>query len=366
MSEAGKIRIPLSDADVGETETGFVLKAMKDGSISGTGAFIKQFEDGVSLRVGRRHAVATSNATLAIELALRVLGVSRGAEVIVPALTFAAPAMSVLAVDATPVIVDVEPGSWTLSPTAVSEAITASTKAIIAVDVMGHPADYDRLSAFGVPIIEDAAEAHGAMYKTRPVGSLGDISVFSFHANKTITTGEGGCVTTDRSDLADRMRSMVHHGFVPDRPYWHETLGRNFRMTNLTAAVGLGQLQRWDALVAARGRVAGWYDSLLADSGCNSRPIADWATYSCWLYAVTTTHRDRLVADLREAGVDARAVWPALTHQPIFARYADRACPVAERVARDALWLPTYSHMTYEHVAYVADLTRRTIRAYEI
>ena len=146
----------------------------------------------------------------------------------------------------------------------VARKITRRTKVILAVDILGHPCDYDALSQFGIPIIEDAAEAHGAQYKGRPVGSFGIVSTFSFHANKAITTGEGGCAATDSAELADRMRVIANHGMRPERPYVHEVIGRNHRMTSLSAAVGLGQVDRWDELVAARNHIAAEYEVLLA------------------------------------------------------------------------------------------------------
>jgi len=294
-----------------------------------------------------------ANGTLALELVLRSLGIGVGDEVIVPALTFAAPASSVLAVGATVVLVDVTAASWTLDPEHVAEAITARTRAIIAVDVMGHPADYDALNRFGLPVIEDAAEAHGAMYKGRPCGSFGLASIFSFHANKAITTGEGGCVATDSGELARSMRVVANHGMRPEQPYVHDVVGRNVRMTNLVAAVGLGQLDRWTELLAARGRICRLYDELLDSSMCAARPVADWASYGPWLHTITANQRSTVLSLVRKHGIDARAIWPTLSSQPLFGLV--KQCRVAEEVAASAMWLPTSSTMTDEDVRFVAD-----------
>jgi perosamine synthetase len=352
--------IPLSSPDLTATERGYVLAALDSGWISGTGPYITDFELRFSQKCNRHHAIAVANGTLALELVLRGLGIGPGDEVIVPALTFAAPASSVLAVGATVVLADISPETWTLDPERVAEAITPKTRAMIAVDVLGHPAEYDALDKFGLHIIEDAAEAHGARYKGQPCGSFGVASIFSFHANKSITTGEGGCVTTDSPDLAGSMRLLANHGMRAERPYVHDVLGRNFRMTNLVAAVGLGQLDRWDELLAGRARVCETYDHLLDSAACRGRPVAAWADYSPWLHTITVESPAPILAYVRERGVDARAIWPTLASQPLFGPV--RHCPVAEEIAASALWLPTSSAMTDEDVTFVASTVNDALR----
>lgn len=352
--------IPLSSVDLSATERAHVEAAISGGWLSGTGPFVRTFEQRLGQRIGRRHVVAVANGTLAIELVLRALDIGPGDDVIVPALTFAAPASSVLAVGATPVLADVSAESWTLSPDSAARMLTPRTRAILAVDVLGHPADFDGLGAFGVPVIEDAAQAHGAQYRGRPVGSLGLASIFSFHANKTITTGEGGCVATDSDELADRMRLIANHGMHPDRPYVHEVVGRNHRMTSLAAAVGLGQLDRWDELVENRNRISREYDKLLSGTEFRPRPVAEWATYACWLHTVAAPNRSEVVAHLRAHGIDARAIWPALSTQPLF-QPGRRSLPTAEVIANCAMWLPTYSGMTPDAVEFVATTAKQAI-----
>jgi perosamine synthetase len=352
--------IPLSSPDLTTIERNRVLGAVESGWISGTGPYVAEFEKRFGEKCNRRHVVAVANGTLALELALRGLSIGPGDEVIVPALTFAAPASSVLAVGADVVLADVSPETWTLDPERAAEAITSRTRAIIVVDVLGHPADYDALTRLGLPIIEDAAEAHGARYRGRPCGSFGILSIFSFHANKAITTGEGGCVATDSADLAGTMRLMANHGMRSDRPYVHDVLGRNFRMTNLAAAVGLGQLDRWDELLAARARVSERYGQLLDRTACVGRPVAAWAEYSPWLHTVTVENRTSILAYVRERDIDARAIWPALSSQPLFGPV--RHCPVAEGIARSAMWLPTSSAMTEEDVAFAAGVVNDAVR----
>lgn len=355
--------VPLATPDLSDIERDYVMRAVETGWISATGPNLGDFERRFAERIDRSHVIALANGTVAVELILRAMNIGPGDEVIVPALTFAAPAASVLAVGATVVLVDVSPDTWTIDPAQVAEAITPRTRAIIAVDVMGHPADYDALDPFGIPVIEDAAEAHGAYYKGRPCGSFGVASIFSFHANKAIATGEGGCAATGSEELAESMRLIANHGMTSSRPYVHDVLGRNFRMTNLTAAVGLGQLDRWDELMAGRRRVVDEYNERLASTTCASRPIATWAQYAPWLHTVTVENRDTVVDSIRERGVDARAIWPTLSGQPLFGE--PKTCPEAERVASTALWLPTGSAMTSDDVKYVAEVVIDVLTAAE-
>jgi perosamine synthetase len=356
----GRGWIPLSSVDVGELERANVSAAMAQGWISGTGPFVEEFESRLGERTGRAHVVATANGTLALELALRAMEIGPGDEVIVPAFTFAAPAMSVLAVGAKPVVADVSAETWTLSPDRVAEQLSRRTRAILAVDVLGHPADYDALGEFGVPLIEDAAEAHGARYKGRPTGSFGQVSVFSFHANKAITTGEGGCAMTDSAQLAERMRLIANHGLRPDRQYLHDAVGRNFRMSNLSAAIGVAQLVRWESLIGARRRVSRRYDELLVGADYGGRPVAPWAEYSCWLHTIAVNDRARVLHRLREVGIDARAVWPALTRQPVL-RWTGASSTVSEQLARRAMWLPTYNALSLDEIRFITGAVRNAI-----
>ncbi|MCI0462177.1 MAG: DegT/DnrJ/EryC1/StrS family aminotransferase [Gemmataceae bacterium] len=355
------MRIPLSDVDLAEAERGYVHSALASGWISGTGEFVGRFERAIAERISRRHVIAVCNGTAALELGLRALGIGAGDEVIVPALTFAAPAAGVCAVGALPVLADIDTATWTISPGEVRRLVTRRTKAIIAVDLLGHPCDYDALEEVGLPIIEDAAQAHGAAYKGKPAGAFGIVSTFSFHVNKTITCGEGGCVATDDDALAAKMRLIANHGMTKERPYHHPVVGRNFRMPNLIAAVGLGQAERWGVLVRARQAVAAHYDRLLATAPVIRRPVAPWATEACWLYTVSVPRRDDVVEMLNREGIEARAVWTALPDQAVFHPGCRSEYPVARRIADSALWLPTWSGMPPERVREVAEALKQAL-----
>lgn len=348
------MRIPASNINITELEKSYVRDALESGWISGIGGYVTRFEDALAKQVQRKHAIAVSNGTVALELALKGLGIRPGDEVIVPALTFVAPAAAVRNVGATPILVDVSRHSWTLDPEKVKEAITRRTQAIIAVDLLGSPADYDALRsvASDIPIIEDAAQAHGAVYKGKAVGSLGDISTFSFFANKSVSCGEAGAVLTDDSALAEKMRLIAGHGMSPNRIYWHEIVGSNYRLSNLPAAVGLGQVERWNELTQARRDVGYAYDTLLKGAIAH-RPICDYALESTWLYCVASPQREMILDHIRAKGIDARPIWTAIPDLPPYR--SSEPFPVARKIAAEAFTLPTWAGMPKALIEEVAE-----------
>ncbi|MCI0560426.1 MAG: aminotransferase class I/II-fold pyridoxal phosphate-dependent enzyme, partial [Nitrososphaera sp.] len=238
------MRVPLSTVSLGDAEKKYALSAIETGWISSSGEYVDRLEQAIAARCYRNHAIAVSSGAVALELVLRAMNIGPGDEVIVPALTFVAPAAAVRAVGARPVFADIHQSTWTIDPVDVQRVIGPNTRAIIAVDLLGHPCDYGNLLNLGIPLIEDAAEAHGALYNDLEVGGFGLASIFSFYANKIITSGEGGCVLTHDEHLARLMRTIAGHGMTRELPYWHSVVGTNFRMTNVTAAIGLGQVER--------------------------------------------------------------------------------------------------------------------------
>lgn len=351
------MRIPLSSVSLSDLEINYAKEAIETGWISGAGQYVTRFETALAEKIGRKHVIAVANGTLALELALLAQGIGPGDEVIVPALTFAAPAAAVRTVGAKPIFADITDESWTINPDHVRDLVTEHTRAAIAVDLLGHPCDFEALDRLGVTIIEDAAQAHGALFRGRQVGGFGLVSTFSFHANKAITTGEGGCVATDDDSLAALMRLIANHGMTPERPYWHPVVGHNFRMTNVTAAIGFGQVERWDEMIGARNRVAKLYDELLGGT-VTRRPLASWATEACWLYTVAINDREPFVSHLRAQGIDARSIWTALPALPIYSDSVRGDYSVACRVARTACWLPTWSDMPEENIVSVAEAVK--------
>lgn len=357
--------IRFSNINIGKAELENVIDAMRRDWISGSGDYIDRFEAALTQATGAKYAIATANGTLALVLALQALGVGRGDHVIVPNLTFAAPAAAVRMVGAWPILCDVDPATWTIDPQKVRHLIRHDTTAIIAVDTLGHPADYDALRdvAAGLPIIQDAAEAHGAFYKGAPVGNQGDVAIMSFHANKTITTGEGGCLLTSDQALADRARLIANHGMSPDRRYWHEVVGSNYRMTNVTAAIGVAQMARWDELVEGRRQVAALYDEWI-DNRFIRRPTAAWATPSTWMFALDAGELQSAVYEaLKLYGVDARRIWRPLSEMPPYETARDFSESV--KIADSVIMLPTWAGMRrgyIEVIAGIVNLVKGTVR----
>ena len=344
------------------SESEYASAAIASGWVSGSGDYLRRFEQALQARTSRAAVVAVNSGSSALELTLLALGIGPGDEVIVPALTFVAPAAAVRSVGATPVLCDISARDWTIDPELAGRLITRRTRAIVAVDMFGHPCDFDALLALGVPVIEDAAEAHGSTYHGAPAGSFGVASVMSFFANKTITTGEGGSIGTDDPQLAAALRTLANHGMDPARPYWTEVIGRSCKMTNVTAAIGLAQVERWDALVAGRLRVAARYAEHLGQAPVGLQPMVDGCHVACWLYAITTPARDAVVAQLRADGIDARAIWPAVGSLAPYRSGLREPCPVAELVSTTALLLPTWSDMPD---ATIDDVAQHVVRALE-
>jgi perosamine synthetase len=270
--------------------------------------------------------------------------------VIVPTFTFIATANAVTYTGARPVFVDSEALSWNIDPGLIEAAITERTKAIIPVHLYGHPADMDPIlniaARHKLAVVEDAAEAHGARYKGRPVGGLGTIGIFSFYGNKTITTGEGGMVVTDRAELAEQARVLRDHGMSKERRYWHTVLGYNYRMTNLQAALGVAQMERADAILAKKAQIAQLYNQgLQCISGLTLPPQAGWAESVCWLYTILVNEerlgldRDTLMEHLKAQGIETRPVFPCIHQQPIYS--TGQRLPVAERLSASGISLPS-------------------------
>ncbi len=356
-------RIPLAVPDLGGSESAWLQRCVADGWVSSAGPFVTDFERAVASLAGVGHGVAIVNGTAALHLALVVAGVRKGDHVVVPDWTFAATANAILMAGAVPVFVDVEESSWALDAELLERAIDQyRPAAAFAVHVLGHPADMDPIMAAarprGVPVIEDAAGAIGALYKGRPVGGLGDAATFSFNGNKTVTTGGGGAIVTGRADWAKRARALSAQS-RPGTAYRYDEAGFNYRMPNVNAALGLAQLERLDAMLAAKRAIAARYDAALAGrADLSPMPRAPWANSGCWLYSVRCASRAdaaALVAHLDAAGVTARTFWEALSQQAPYRAFPAVRTGVAEALSGTVVSVPCSSHLTTAEQARVID-----------
>jgi len=338
-------RIPIADPAVGEREAERVAEVLHSGALA-DGEVVRAFEEEFATYCHADRAVATSNGTTALHAALAACGIGEGDIVVTTPFSFVATANAVRFCGARPVFADVDPETCNLDPAAVRETIreAGEVDAILPVHLYGLPAEMGELAAIAdehdAALVEDAAQAHGASIDGDRVGSFGDAAAFSFYPTKNMTTGEGGMVVTDRTDVAERAARFVNHG--RDGNYRHVELGHNFRMTNLAAAIGRVQLKRLGRFVRARRDAAARLTDALADSEIQTPPDPDGVTHAYHQYTVTVPDRDRLAAHLDDRGVDTGVYYPTPIHEQPAYEGVDADCPVAERAADRVLSVPVH------------------------
>ena len=356
------VLIPVYQPWITDAEKRNVMECLESSWISSKGQFISDFEARFAGAIGVRHAAAVSNGTVAMHLAMLALDIGPGDEVIVPTFTYIASVNPVLYVGATPVFVDSEPDAWQIDPARIEAAITPRTKAIVVAHLYGHPADMPRIQAIahrhGVRLVEDCAEALGARIGGVHTGSWADISAFSFFGNKTITTGEGGMVTTNDPSLDQRVRRLKGQGLAANRTYWHDLVGFNFRMTNICAAIGCAQLERLDQILEKKRRVANGYRKAFAGSAVRFHDsIAPQMEHGFWMCSILTPRseqRDPLMARLATHGIETRPGFYPVHTMPMYTRFPG-TFPVASDLASRAVNLPSWPMLTDEQVAFVAE-----------
>lgn len=357
------VHISLAQPQLNGNEYKYLMDAFFSTWISSTGKYITEFENNFSKYCGVQYGIATSNGTTALHLALTALGIGAGDEVIVPDITFAATINAVIYTGATPVIVDIEEDSWCISPDEIEKAITPKTKAIIPVHIYGQPCNMGKIceiaSRNNIYIVEDCAEAHGAEWKDKKVGSFGIISCFSFFGNKVVTTGEGGMCVTNSKELNDKMRILRDHGMSKERKYYHEVIGFNYRMTNLQAAIGTAQVERIDSILEWRTELEGQYRNVLSEiSGIRlQRNDLPYRKKIAWLVSILVDEekRDKLLEVLKNSGVDVRAFFVPLSEMDIYKKYAND-CHVSKKISKMGLNLPTTYEVKKEEVDKIAAL----------
>ncbi|MDQ3810095.1 MAG: DegT/DnrJ/EryC1/StrS family aminotransferase [Chloroflexota bacterium] len=346
--------IPVNEPVIGRREIELVTSALQAGWISGAGPHIERFEAAWAAYCGRRHGIAVANGTVALQLAVSLLDLQPGVEVIMPTFTIISCALPVVLAGAVPVLVDSTPDTWTMDVEQVAARITPRTRAIMAVHIYGQPADMrpllDLAARHGLAVVEDAAEAHGATYRGRRCGGFGDASCFSFYANKLVTTGEGGMLLVDDDLLAARARRLRNLGFEPPRRFLHRELGFNFRLTNMQAALGLAQVERIDDIVARKRWLGHAYTERLRGlRGIQLQVEPPWARGVYWMYGVVV-HEDTgldatgLAQRLGQRGVETRPFFLGMHEQPALldrGLFTGESYPVAERLARQGLYLPS-------------------------
>jgi len=354
--------IPIAEPTIGRSEMERVEAVIDSGQLA-DGPEVRAFEDEFSGYCEVDHGVATSNGTTALHAALYGLGIGPGDRVLTTPFSFVASANAIRLVGATPVFADVDPETYTLDPTAVEHRLENGppVDAILAVHLYGLPCDMDRLTAlaerYDIPLVEDAAQAHGARYDGEPVGSLGDVACFSFYPTKNMTTGEGGMVVTDDDAVAERTARFVNHG-RSEAGYEHVSLGHNFRMTSIAAAMGRAQLERLPSLIAARRANAERLTERLADADVVTPSVPEPCSHAYHQYTVLTDDRAGLRAALEEADIGSGVYYPTPIHQQPAYDFLDHHAPVTERVADQVLSLPIHPGVSTTDVDRIAATTR--------
>lgn len=358
--------IPVNEPLLNGNEKKYLIECIDSGWISSEGPFVSKFESAFSSYIGCKYGITVCNGTAALEVAISALDLRPGDEVIIPSFTIISCALAVVKRGCIPVLVDIEKDTWCMDINQLKEKITPRTRAIMPVHMYGHPVDMDPLmelsEQYGLHIIEDAAEVHGAEYKGKKCGSIGHINCFSFYANKIITTGEGGMIVTDDEKLASRARLHRNLCFKEGRRFYHEEIGSNFRMTNLQAAVGLAQLERIDEFVKIKRANGTAYNRMLQDIDWLQKPVErPWAKNVYWMYGVVIDEKTGLDAEecsarLKRRGIGTRPFFLGMHEQPVFkdmGLFKGEKYPVTERLSKQGFYLPSGMTLTENKICQV-------------
>lgn len=363
--------IPVAVPHLSGNEKKYVLDCMETTWISSNGKYVNEFEKQFSEFVGSEHAISCCNGTVALHVPLIALGLKPGDEVIIPSFTYIATANAVKYCGATPIFADCLPDTWNIDPEDIKRKITPKTKGIIPVHLYGNPCDMDAImdiaKEHNLFVLEDAAECHGAEYKGKKAGTIGEVGTFSFFGNKIITTGEGGMIVTNNKELDAKMRQLKGQGQDPNKRYWFTEIGYNYRMTNVEAAIGLGQLEKIDEHIADRQKVASWYMEELEDMNdyLQFQKVTEGSTSVWWMFSVLLkdpikVSRDKVMEMMREKGIETRPLFYPMHIMPVY--YDPKAeCPISEKVAASGMNLPTHALLTREDIKYICDTLKSII-----
>ena len=365
--------IPISAPSIGGEEIEYVTKTLKSSWISSLSPDVQEFEKKFALYSDSLFGVATNSGTTALHLALAGLNVGSGDEVIIPSFTMIATANAIEYQRAKIQLVDSDPETWNIDTSLIEEKINDNTKVIMSVDIYGYPIDANVISKIArerdLRVVEDAAEAHGAIYKGKKTGSLGDIGCFSFYANKIITTGEGGMCVTSNKDLAERMAWLRAHAFGRGgKHFWHEELGFGYRMSALQASLGLAQMKSLDKFVNKRISNAKQYNEYLGDLDNKIKlpPETRDVRNVYWMYSIllnSKKERNNLMKWLASKGVETRTFFYPIHRQPYYSsRFVGQSFPVADMLSERGMNLPSYSSLTSEQIDYICKVIKAFFR----
>jgi perosamine synthetase len=377
--------IPVNEPALDEDDFRALEDTFRTGWISSAGRYVDEFESGWAAYCGQKHGIAVSNGTTALQVAIEAAGIGPGDEVIMPSYTIISCALAIVRAGAAPVLVDCHPDTFGMREDQIEAAVTDRTKAIMVVHMFGHPVDMDPVLAIarrrGLILIEDAAQVHGAKYMSgrdtdtpewKVCGSMGELATYSFFANKLITTGEGGMVITSDDRMAERSRSLRNLCFKPERRFLHTELGYQYRLTNMQAALGVGQVRRIESIIERKREIAAMYRERLQGIDGLQLPMEhDWARSVFWVYSlVLSDDRDLdalgFAARLREKDIETRPFFLGMHEQPVFhdmGLFMGEHYPVTERIARKGLYIPSGLAITVDQIDTVADTVRAVLSA---
>lgn len=367
--------IPVNEPLLDGNEIKYLAQCIDTGWVSSEGPFVRQFETQFAKLVTRSHGIAVTNGSLALDCALAALKIGSGDEVILPTFTIISCAAAIVRSGAKPVLVDCDPITWNMEVNQIEKKITAKTRAIMVVHIYGLPVDMNPVielaAKHNLHLIEDAAEAHGLKYKDRPCGSFGDLSTFSFYPNKLITTGEGGMIVTDDREIADRCRCLRNLCFQANQRFVHEELGWNLRMSNIQAALGIAQLERFDEFLTKKQHMGQRYTELLCDIDGIQLPATKtpYAQNAYWIFGIVL--KDEIPFDAAEAikrmktlGIGCRPFFWPMHKQPVFAKmglFRNERYPNAERIARKGFYIPGGLAITDQQITHVTTALRKVL-----
>lgn len=368
MTTLPAIQIPVYRPELGGNEMAYVQRCLESTWISSKGEFIDRFQEGFARFIGADHAVAVTNGTVALHLALLGVGIRPGDEVIVPTLTYVAAVNAIRYVGATPVFADADPHTWQVAPAHVARLITPRTRAILAVHTYGQACDLAALGALArkhdLRLIEDCAEAFGTRIGAQHVGTFGDVATFSFFGNKTVTTGEGGMVVSRDAKVHALVCKLRGQGLAGEKEYWHDIVGYNYRITNICAAIGVAQMERADELIARKRDLAAKMRAAMADLPLAFHLEQPGTTHSFWMISAlanSEAERDGLRQALRRGGIETRPVFHPAHTLPMYAA-GQQDLGVSIDLSARGLNLPSWPGLTDEQVAKIAEAARRHFR----
>lgn len=361
--------IPLANPKLGidEETINSIIEVLKDGRYI-LGDKNKEFGKKFADFIGTKHAIATSSGTSSLHMALLACGIKTGDEVITTSFTFIATVNPILYCGAKPVFVDIDPKTYNINPDLIEEKITDKTKAILPVHFYGHPADMDPIleiaEKYNLKIIEDACQAHGTSYKNKKVGSFGDLGCFSFYPSKNMTVcGDGGMITTNDYEIKEKIIMLRNQGRKRGQKYKHEIIGFNYRMNEISAAVGISQLKKLPNWIKQRRKIASYYSKLLGNLDDIILPTEKkWATHVYYVYTIRTEQRDELMKWLQKNGIGAGIYYPLPIHlQPPYRSlgFSTGTLPITEEFANKILSLPIHQFLTKKDVLFIADKIKK-------